>query len=348
MKILMVGPHKDKVKGGMSTVIKGYYNSELVHQYDFISINTVIDGCKFMKLLCFIYSYIKMIFCLVFTNIHIVHVHVASRKSFYRKSFYIKLAKLCKKKILLHMHGGEFDIFYWQECNENQRRKITKVLNMSNRIISLGEEWKKRISKYCSTQVTVVYNSVDVEKLNLYDINSKNVLFLGRLEKTKGIFDLIEAAQFVIKEEKNINFILAGDGDLLKITNIIIDKKLENNFKLLGWIDSNEVKNLLKDTMCYVLPSYNEGMPMSILEAMSFGIPIVSTNVGGIPEIIENSVNGFLIKPGDVQALSDSILFLSKNPRNKKEISISNFNKVNKKYSNDINCKILSNIYEEL
>jgi glycosyltransferase involved in cell wall biosynthesis len=348
MKIIMVGPHKDKVKGGMSTVIKGYYNSDLVNKYEFISINTVIDGCKFIKLLCFFYSYAKMIFCLMFNNIDLVHVHVASRKSFYRKSIYIKLAKVFKRKIVLHMHGGGFDTFYWKECNDKKRKKITRILNMGDVIIALGESWKSKISRYCSTSISVVYNSVNVENQNLYNQNSKNVLFLGRLEKQKGIFDLIKAAQFIIKQDKDIKFLLAGNGDLSKIMEVLKAKKIKENFKLLGWVDSYEVKRLLKDSMAFVLPSYNEGMPISILEAMSFGVPVISTNVGSIPEIIKNRINGFLIKPGDIKGISKSILYINKNYNKKIKISNKNFEDVSKKYSNDVNYKALSDLYESL
>lgn len=348
MKILMVGPHKDKVKGGISTVIKGYYDSQLFNQYNLMLISTVIDGCKLFKLLWFIVSYFKMLIFLVFFNIDIVHIHIASRKSFYRKSFYIKLARLFRRKIILHMHGGEFDTFYWKECNNKKRRKITKILNMSDVIIALGESWKKKISQYCSVDVRVVYNSVEANGYNPYNTNSKNVLFLGRLEKEKGIFDLIEAAQYVIKEEKDINFILAGNGDLHSIMEVIEAKKLSNNFKVLGWVNSNEVKKLLKDSIAYVLPSYNEGMPMSILEAMSFGIPVVSTDVGSIPEIIKQGFNGFTINPGDIWELANSILYISRNYNERIKISNNNFNEASGKYSSEVNYKTLLSIYQEL
>lgn len=348
MKILMVGPHKDKVKGGMSTVIKGYFDSELANQCELIPISTVIDGSKLIKLLCFIYSYFKMLFHLLFNKIDIVHIHVASRKSLIRKAFYIRLAKLFRRKIILHIHGGDFHTFYWRKCNNRQRRKVTKILNYTDVIIALGDTWKSRISKLCSSKIRVVNNSVEAEEKNLYNPNSTNVLFLGRLEKEKGIYDLLEAAQYVIKENKNINFILAGNGDLAEVERIIKNMGIENNLKPLGWVDCNEVKELLKNTMTFVLPSYDEGMPMSILEAMSFGIPIVATDVGGIPEMVHSGENGFLIKPGNVQGLADSILHLSANCDERLRISNKNFSDVNEKYSNFINYKLLLQIYEEL
>lgn len=348
MKILMVGPHKDKVKGGMSTVIRGYYNSALFNKCEFISISTVIDGYKLIKVVCFIISYMKMLFHLLFNNIDIVHIHVASRKSLFRKSFYIKLAKFFKRKMVLHIHGGDFDSFYWEKCSNRQRRWVTEILNSVDVIIALGEIWESRISRYCSSEVRVVNNSVEVEEVNLYNPTSRNVLFLGRLEKEKGVVDLIEAAEIVIKEQEDIKFILAGNGNLGEVEKTILDKGIENNFMLLGWVDSSRVRELLKNSMIFVLPSYDEGMPMSILEAMSFGVPIVSTKVGGIPEMIKDGFNGFLVKPGEVQDLANYISYLSKNYNERIIISNKNFNDTNEKFSNEVNYRILLEIYEEL
>jgi len=346
LKILMVGPHPYKVKGGMSTVIKNYYNSQLAKQSKIIPINTVVDGNKVTKLLCCLCSYIKMFMYLIFCNIHIVHVHVASRKSFYRKSLFIRLAHRFRKKIIIHVHGGEFDKFYWNESNSNQQKYITKILNYGDTIIALGEKWKTSISKYCDRNIEVIYNSIDSRSENSYDSSSKNIVFLGRLEEQKGVYDLIEAAEKVIAEEPDIKFILAGSSKDKKIEEILHNKGLKDNFILPGWINEEEIKKLFCNTMIFVLPSYNEGMPMSILEAMSFGIPIISTKVGSIPEIIQHGTNGILLQPGDVEMLGNSLLDLISNKDKRLFFSRENYKDANKKYSNIANYKKLNSLYE--
>ena len=169
-------------------------------------------------------------------------------------------------------------------------------------------DWLK---KYVDNEITVLHNSVIVPSTNYYSNDSNNIVMLGRLEERKGTYDLLEVINDIVKKYENIKFVLAGDGDLERLDKKI--KQLEipqNNIEVLGWIDSNKRHELLKDCLIYVLPSYNEGMPMSVLEAMSYGIPCISTNVGSIPSVIENNNNGIIINPGDKIALRESLINL--------------------------------------
>lgn len=348
MKILMVGPHPEKVKGGMSTVIKSYYDSELVNRNKIIAINTVVDGIKIKKLLILIGSYIRMFGVLITQKIDIVHIHLASRKSFYRKSLYINLASIFKKRIIVHMHGGEFDDFYKNESNKWQQKYITKTFNKASIILALGEEWKKKINQYTNTPVEILYNSVNVSKENLYSDECKNILFLGRIEKEKGVYDLLNAMKVVQRFDKESKLILAGDGEVEKIKKVIKTLNLTENIVLTGWINSKDVRELLLKTSIFVLPSYNEGLPMSILEAMALGIPVISTNVGSIPELVENDVNGKIILPGEVKELSDALIELIKDKEKRKQISDMNFYKIKKSFSNEVNHEKLNLIYNSL
>lgn len=348
MKILMVGPHPEKVKGGMSTVIKSYYESQILNRNKIIAINTVVDGIKIKKLLILISSYIKMFGTLITQKIDIVHIHLASRKSFYRKSLYINLASIFKKRIVIHMHGGEFDDFYKNESNKYQQKYITKTFNKASIILALGEEWQKRINQYTNTPVEILYNSVDIGKENPYSYEYENILFLGRIEKEKGVYDLINAMKVVQSFDKESKLILAGDGELEKIKKVIRTLNLNENVILTGWISQKDVRELLMKTSIFVLPSYNEGLPMSILEAMSLGIPIISTSVGSIPEVVENNINGKIILPGKIKELSNALIELIKDNEKRKKMSEINFYKIKKNFSNEVNHEKLNSIYNSL
>ncbi|EOG6176939.1 glycosyltransferase family 1 protein [Clostridium perfringens] len=346
MNILMIGPDREKLKGGMSSVINSYFNSELIKKLNIIPIGTVVDGSRIIKLKVFVISYIKTLYILLFKNIDIVHVHVASRTSFKRKSFYINLVKKFNKKIVIHMHGGQFDKFYWDESNDKQRRKITKVLDKADIIIALGEKWRERIVKYCSTEVITIPNSLNSQKSNLYNENSNNILFLGRLEEAKGIYDLIDTVDRLNKLE-NVKFILAGDGDKDRLESLLIKRNLQDKIIMTGWLDKNEVEDRLKDTMIFLLPSYDEGMPMSILEAMSFGIPIISTKVGSIPEVISDN-NGILIEPGNIDELANAIRYLVENKDKRIKMSTNNYKKIKENFDIEVNNSKLISLYEGL
>lgn len=348
MNILIVGPHAYKVKGGISTVLRNYYEGILNENNRLIPINTVIDGKKSKKIFWCIYSYFKMIVYLTFTKVDIVHVHTASGKSFYRKSLFISTANIYKKKIILHMHGGRFDDFYWKDSNQMCRRYITNILNSCDLIIALGEEWREKIQKYCSTPIKIIYNSVETYNENYYNIESNNILFLGRLEREKGIYELLDVAKEIIDKNNNVKFILAGDGDLDIIKKYINKFNISENIILPGWVSKEHVKKLLMDSMIFVLPSYNEGLPMSILEAMALGVPIVATNVGSIEEVVKNDVNGKIINPKSRKELKEALMVLIDDKKMRRSYSNNNYKEINVRFSNKINLSKLDGIYKDI
>ncbi|HPI00393.1 MAG TPA: glycosyltransferase, partial [Chitinophagaceae bacterium] len=108
---------------------------------------------------------------------------------------------------------------------------------------------------------------------------------------------------------------IGGDGDVKKLLKIIQENDLRNIVEYLGWVSNNEKNNLLLHSDIYMLPSYAEGLPVSILEAMSYGMPIISTNVGGIPEIVKHQYNGLLFQPGDIDAIENALQFFINQPQ---------------------------------
>lgn len=345
MNVLMIGPDMEKVPGGMSTVIKNYIYSDLSSKTNLKYISSNIEGKTINKLVWIVKAYFKFIFSL--KNTEIVHIHMAERGSFYRKSIYIITSSILEKKIIVHYHGAEFDKFY-EESNFLIKKYIRFILNKVDINIALGIEWKKMISKYTNGRIEVLNNAVNIIEKNMYNNFSKNITMIGRLGERKGTFDLLEIVDDLINYDNNLNIILAGDGDLLKVKKAISKKKYKDNIKLLGWVDKNKREEVLKDTLIFILPSYNEGMPMAILEAMSFGIPLVVSNVGGIPSVVNDKENGFLINPGDTKKLKDCIIKLIKEENYRLEISNNNYMKITTEFNLQKNIQILYDLYESL
>ena len=115
---------------------------------------------------------------------------------------------------------------------------------------------------------------------------------------------------------------LGGDGEISRVKKIVNEKKLKKYIKVLGWIDKDKKEKYLRECSIFILPSYNEGMPMSIIEAMAYKNAVISTNVGGIPQVIDNNKNGILIEPGDKKQLYNSIEKLIKDKKFKEKIKI--------------------------
>ena len=127
----------------------------------------------------------------------------------------------------------------------------------------------------------------------------------------KGVYDLIQAAEKIVGKNSKVKFILCGDGEIQKVRELIEKKGLSKNFEVPGWIEDKE--KYLKKADIFVLPTYHEGLPNAILEAMAAGLPVISTPVGGIPEAVQEGKNGFLINPGEVSRLQEKMLLLMGN-----------------------------------
>jgi len=162
----------------------------------------------------------------------------------------------------------------------------------------------------------VVYNGVQdyYDRTSLPLTNRKNtVLFLGRLTKEKGIYDLLSAFKTVLKTVPNAKLKICGDGEMDKCVETSKHLGIDKQVEFLGWVDEDEKYKLLNESKIYILPSYFEALPMGLLEAMSAGLSSVSSRVGGIPEVINKDSNGLLIEVGNIDEISQCIIDLFKN-----------------------------------
>jgi len=348
-KILMLGPHR-KARGGISSVVNNYFDSNLSGDYRLIYIATYIDGNKSVKLIQFIKSLFPFFFYLLFGSISIVHIHSSSRASFYRKSFLLLFSKLFIKKTVLHIHGSEFNTFYHNESGLLKKWFIRKIMNLADVVIALSLEWQNDLGKIMGTteKIRMIYNSVVVPNhiREHKDYRKIRILFMGRLGRRKGVYDLMEAAGRILPQYAHTEFVLYGDGELKEIKNAVEAKGIASRFKIAGWGSNKD--ECFAGSDIYVLPSYNEGLPMSVLEAMAYGLPVVTTIVGGMPEVIKDGINGFLIKPGDVDALTDGLSRLIKDAGLRKNMGRLNAEKIRKNFDVNVVISGLKEIYHEL
>lgn len=299
--ILTIGIDYRVVHGGVAAVENVY--STFYEPFNHIA--TVVDYGKVHKLMTFFKAYVKFWWWMLFhREIQIVHVHGASNASFRRKKIFINLAKMFGKKVVYHCHGAEFKRFA-----DNNLQTVAKTLNKCDCIIALSESWKRWFEEtFHHKNVIVIKNVIPYPCSHPIEHDKFTLIFLGRLGKRKGIYDLLD----VLSEHKDefagkIEFLFGGDGDVDEVLSIIKRNGIENIAKYQGWVDGSKKEKLLNIADAYILPSYNEGLPISILEAMSYSLPVISTRVGGIPEILENGENGYIMEPGDNEAIYHSV-----------------------------------------
>lgn len=348
-KVCMIVQDK-MVKGGIAAVISGYYGSKLEQDYDMVYVESYKNGGKFTKLMKGICGYFYFAKVLLIDKPRLIHIHSSFGPSFYRKMPFIYMASLVHKPIINHIHGADFDEFY-VSASEKKKEQIKKVYNKCTRLIALSDEWKEKLSNIVPAEKIVVVENYsimheDALQERLKRQSNHTVLFLGELGKRKGCYDIPAVAEQVIKAVPDAKFILAGTGsaeDEHAIKKLFENKGILDHIVFPGWVRGGQKDKLLRDADVFFLPSYNEGMPMSILDAMGYGLPVVSTNVGGIPKIVHNGENGFCVSAGDVDSLSAAIsdILLDEATR----FADNSFMIVKNQYSLESHLKKLEDVY---
>lgn len=310
MKICMVVPDS-AVKGGIAAVVNGYRGSVLEKQHEIIYVESYCDGNKWKKLFKAITGYFAFIGQLITNRPELVHIHSSFGPSFYRKIPFIYLGRLAGIPIVNHIHGAEFDNFY-NMASKRKKKLVAKVYGKCNRLVVLSEEWKELISQIVPAEkIDVVENYCKIPEMP-YDLGRKpmQILFLGELGERKGCYDMPPILEIIRKNFPQARLVMAGDGQMEKVKEAFQKKDLLAEVEFPGWIRGQEKERLLRESSVFLFPTYHEGMPMAVLEAMGYGMGIVTTKTGGIPKLIAHKESGYLEKPGDTQAIAQDVMNL--------------------------------------
>lgn len=348
MKVLIVGSDL-KVKGGMVSVIRNYIDEKNWSHSEITYIPSYIENSLLPMLTYYLKAIILIQKHLMSKQVDLVHLHMSERGSFYRKSTLIMLCKLYRVKIILHHHGAEFENFYLFS-NKVVKRYIRYILNtvdlnlvLSHRLVPMLQGIQPK------AKVKVLYNAVRNYPNIRYNPLAKGVLILGRLGERKGTYDLLRAIRYLDQRlPKELIFYLCGDGEIDQVEDLVIDYRIEHRIGHIGWIDAAKKEEILKDTMIHVLPSYNEGLPMSILETMAYGIPNISTRIASIPEVILHEKNGYLIEPGDLEALAIYIEKLVKDTKLRTAMSQQAYRMIQQRFSIENHMERLEQYYKKV
>lgn len=316
-KVVMAGNYyKHHHPGGISAVVA--YWSDFIEDLQYYP--TFKEANKFVKLGYFIWSYWCVTWRLAWDrHIKIVHLHTAADGSFWRKVQLIKLAKLFGKKVILHVHASRFKDFYG-DASARKRAWILKYLRKADILICLSESWEKWFSEIGvnPSQIIILHNITDYPQFK--DNSSEKIdervrfLFMGEIGERKGVFDILRALADHKSELKGKIWLkIGGNKNEDKLRSFLSDNNLDEFVDFEGWVSGEKKVDLLNWADVFILPSHNEGLPISILEAMSYKMPIISTPVGGIPEVVETNKNGVLVSPGNSEEIFRSIQFYVEN-----------------------------------
>ena len=303
--------------GGISAVVKAYRSAGLFERWSITYIETHCDGGAFRKLRCALSAWFRFLAVLIRDRNCLLHVHGASRASFWRKSAFLLPAIWLRVPFIFHLHGGGFMQFYGDECGRIARAFVRYVLDKSAVIVVLSESWRDSIRTIASSpDVVILPNPGPSPPMPVESIrrDPASILFLGRICKEKGVYVLLDAFARVLEEFPQAELICAGDGELEKLGQRARELGIDTHIKTPGWIDEEQRTKLLLSTAVFVLPSFTEGLPMSLLEAMSAAQAVVATPVGGVPDVITNGETGLLVTAGDAESLRGALSRLLGDP----------------------------------
>jgi glycosyltransferase involved in cell wall biosynthesis len=306
----MIGPCPD-AKGGMASVIAIYRKNGLFSKSRCRYLTTATEGDALRKLWVAASALIRFSVMLIMQQVSLLHVHGASHGSFWRKRVFMRLACAFGVPVIFHLHGGEFRQFVDQRLDAGSRQKVLETLQTCSLIYCLNDEvagWLRSVLSGVAVQV--MPNPVDFPQEEApRGKRDSSILFLGRLEQEKGVFDLLAAFSAIARQAPEARLLLCGVGSArAKLEKIVQENRLSSRVDFPGWVDGEEKARLLRRAGVFVLPSYAEGMPMSVLEAMASGTPVVASRVGAVPEMLENGNSGFVVEAGQLDQLAEAIL----------------------------------------
>src|SRR5947207_134934 len=223
-----------------------------------------------------------------------LHAHVSSGAGFWRDAAFIGAAFAAGCPVALQLHGTGYDasIRWFLE-----RAAIVCVPCEAMRT------WVRSVAR--NAAVALLPPPVALEVPQVAE-KSNFVLFLGRLDAAKGIYDLLDAIALVRATLPDVRLVCAGEGDQIGVARYAERLQIADAVKFTGWVGPSGKRALLEHAAVFALPSYDEALPMSLLEAMSAGVPVVASPTGGIGEVVADGKSGFLVPPGDKAGLERS------------------------------------------
>lgn len=301
-KVLVVATSR-KTRGGITSVVKAHECGEQWRRFHCRWIETHRDGNGLVKMWYLLKGVLSYIYFLPFYSI--VHFHLSEPISTIRKCLFLPLAKCLGKKIIIHFHA-----FSPETTIGGRYQEIYRYLfKRADKVIVLSNYWKSAVNNafHLGDKVCVVYNPCTSEVLPTEFVKKKQVLYAGTVNARKGYDDMIRAFSLIAPNFPDWKIVFAGNGEIDKGKTLAEKLNISAQTVFLGWVNGEVKDKAFKESEIFCLPSYAEGFPMAVLDAWAYGLPVITTPVGGIPDIAKDRENMLLFEPGDIEGLASQL-----------------------------------------
>jgi len=356
-KIVMLGTHVEGC-GGIASVIAVYRAAGLLARRDIVYLPTHRTGPGRAKIHLFAQALLAVLRLLARGEVALLHIHVAINASFWRKYVFFLLGYLCRVPVALHLHAGRYPDYYRNGCGPLARLLMRFAFDRAQAVLVVSGElqaWVRSVSS--QGRVVVLHNPVLLpQRDEVAEPSAKpaparapaTLVFLGHLEAGKGCYDLLRAMRMIVAAVPQARLLLCGDGRRDEAHALAASLGLLASVDFPGWIAAERRAALLDMATVFVLPSHAEGLPMSLLEAMAHGVPVVATAVGGIPEAVRDGLEGVLVAPRDAAALASAVLGLLADPDARMRMGAAARERVRSEFSSTRMIVTLEDLYEKL
>jgi glycosyltransferase involved in cell wall biosynthesis len=306
-RIVMVGSARD-VRGGVSAMVNVCFEHGLFERWEAVYLPTHCDGAKARKAWRACASLARFAAQLLTGRVALLHVHIASGASFWRKTAFVALARLFGVPYILHVHAGDFRGYYERSAAAT-RSLLRWVYSGARTVVALAPSWRSALESVArGARVEVIPNPVAIPPWMPQAASAApRVLFLGVLRPEKGLYELLAAWPAVTRAVPGARLTLAGSGEIERARALAAHLGISGSVDFPGWVGPGERARLMEESAALVLPSHFEALPMAVLEAMAAGLPIVATRVGGIPDAVGPEA-GLLVEPRDVEGLARALV----------------------------------------
>ncbi len=321
-KVLVIATSR-KTRGGITSVVLAHEKGFQWKDFHCRWLETHRDGGIWVKLMYMVKA--LLLGTLLIPKYDILHIHLSEPPSALRKLPFMWWAKVWGKKTIVHFHSFSIETTLNSKWAWLYRYHFEKT----DRLITLSNYWKHECGKFIGScqKVIVIYNPCPTkERPNasedlIDEMQNKVILYAGTVNPRKGYADLIKAFSKIAKQHQDWSVVFAGNGELQKGQNLTAEYGISEQTMFLGWCSGEKKDRVFRGASIFCLPSYAEGFPMAVLDAWAYGLPVVTTPVGGIPDIADDGNNMLLFQPGDIDKLAECLNRMISDSELRKRIS---------------------------